>query len=193
MTVRLDALNQTFVTKEPLRIGYGGGPGSEFHGSIDDVRVYNRCLDPAEAAVVASDAPISQLVRRADAGRSGGRAGSARACFLEVASPDPICRVHERLVKRRRALVRFEESLPTVMVMQELPMLRENASTAARRIRQARAASGTRRASRLSPAARRGFERSPWPGPLDCRSPESARRPRRGEPGLGARSSASGW
>src|SRR5205085_4321371 len=39
LKVRLDALNQTFEVKEPLRIGSGGGGDGRFHGSIDDVRI----------------------------------------------------------------------------------------------------------------------------------------------------------
>ncbi|MBS0267203.1 MAG: DUF1549 domain-containing protein, partial [Planctomycetes bacterium] len=36
--VLLDFLNQTFATKEPLRIGGGNGPAARFHGEIDEVR-----------------------------------------------------------------------------------------------------------------------------------------------------------
>ena len=42
--VLLDQLNQTFQTKQPLRIGAGGGPANRFHGLISDVRVYDRAL-----------------------------------------------------------------------------------------------------------------------------------------------------
>ena len=44
-TVLLDELNQTFATKEPLRIGGGGGPAMRFRGLIDEVRVYAIAAD----------------------------------------------------------------------------------------------------------------------------------------------------
>ncbi|MBW3541657.1 MAG: DUF1549 domain-containing protein, partial [Planctomycetes bacterium] len=46
LIVRLDAINQSFSTAEPFRIGGGNGPGGRFHGRIDDVRIYGRDLTP---------------------------------------------------------------------------------------------------------------------------------------------------
>ena len=43
-----DFNNQGAAKREPLRIGAGGGPENRFHGRIDDVRIYNRALSPAE-------------------------------------------------------------------------------------------------------------------------------------------------
>ncbi len=41
-TVLLDELNQSFNTKQPFRIGAGGGPTTRFSGRIEDVRIYAR-------------------------------------------------------------------------------------------------------------------------------------------------------
>src|SRR5262249_38591170 len=49
LKVNLDDLNQSFDTKEPLRIGGGGGPANRFRGALADVCVWDRCLN-AEAA-----------------------------------------------------------------------------------------------------------------------------------------------
>src|SRR5262249_46448277 len=59
--VLLDELNQTFATKEPLRIGAGGGAEARFHGLIDDVRVYNRVLSREEAEALSVAEPLSVL------------------------------------------------------------------------------------------------------------------------------------
>src|SRR5439155_2469929 len=44
LKVLLDDLNQSFQTKEPLRIGAGNGPEKRFHGSIDEVRIHRTAL-----------------------------------------------------------------------------------------------------------------------------------------------------
>ena len=45
--------------------------------------------------------------------------------FLENQAPDPIRRAWRELVDLRKQKENFEDSLPTVMVMQEMPTLRE--------------------------------------------------------------------
>ena len=49
------------MKREPLRIGAGGGPENRFHGSIDDVRIYNRALSPAEAGMLADLTPVTAI------------------------------------------------------------------------------------------------------------------------------------
>ena len=61
LKVDLDVLNQDFHTKEPLRIGAGGGPANRFHGSIDGVRIYRAALTPAQAAVLATRDSITAI------------------------------------------------------------------------------------------------------------------------------------
>ena len=61
LTVHLDDVNQNFQSREPLRIGGGGGPANRFHGQIDDVRVYDVALSPQHAAVVATGESIAEI------------------------------------------------------------------------------------------------------------------------------------
>ena len=49
----LDELNQTFQTKEPLRIGSGGGKASRFDGQIDELRIYARAIRGPDARALA--------------------------------------------------------------------------------------------------------------------------------------------
>ncbi len=52
LRVLLDQLNQSFQTKQPLRIGAGGGPQDRFQGLVSDVRVYGRALSSDEIGIV---------------------------------------------------------------------------------------------------------------------------------------------
>ena len=61
MTVLLDELNQTFETKEPLRIGAGGGREARFHGAIDDVRSTTRAFGPEAIAILATPESITKI------------------------------------------------------------------------------------------------------------------------------------
>ncbi len=73
LAVHLDDVNQNFQSREPMRIGGGGGPANRFQGQIDDVRVYDVALSPQHAAVVATGESIAQI-----AGTPGGKEKRAR-------------------------------------------------------------------------------------------------------------------
>ena len=83
--VHLDELNQSFDTKEPLRIGGGGGPAGRFHGALDEVRIYDRVLDPHDVLILATPDPLASICavppqngpppRRPSCDRSSSRTG----------------------------------------------------------------------------------------------------------------------
>jgi len=125
LTVHLDGINQSFDTKEPLRIGAGGGPASRFRGLIDDVRVYNRDHSDVEAAIVAEPETISQIVGIPAAKRTPAQRQKLRAFFLAKHAPVEIRAAYQRLVTTRKTRDEFFASIPTVMVMQEMPTPRE--------------------------------------------------------------------
>src|SRR5439155_15094253 len=62
LTVLLDELNQSFATKEPLRIGGGGGPDARFRGLIDEVRVYSSAVSPEEAKILATPQSLADIL-----------------------------------------------------------------------------------------------------------------------------------
>src|SRR5215475_1240348 len=64
--------------REPLRIGAGGGPDNRFHGSIDEVRVYNRALSAAEIGIVAEATPVNEISAIAEGQRSPAQAAKIR-------------------------------------------------------------------------------------------------------------------
>ena len=61
LRVLLDELNQSFATKQPFRIGAGGGPANRFHGLVSDVRVYGRVLTEEDVSVVSTPESITEL------------------------------------------------------------------------------------------------------------------------------------
>ncbi len=118
--VILDELNQTFQSKEPLRIGTGG-PSGKFAGAIGEVRVYESCLSPDEVGLLAEPSSVERILASPAAERSPTQAGKLSAWFLANHASAEIREAYAtaaELVASRAALV---ESFPTAMVMIELP------------------------------------------------------------------------
>ncbi len=121
LKVLIDDLNQSFDTKEPLRIGSGYGPENRFRGLIDDVRVFRGALPPGDIAILADPAPVTAIARARPAKRSPASQAKLARYFLTQEAPEEVRQAYRAVVdlrKQRQALI---ESLPTVMVMQELP------------------------------------------------------------------------
>src|SRR5262249_38157292 len=66
----LEELNQALQTKEALRFGTGGGPESRFNGLLDDVRVYSRVVEPAEARILSAATTPWEIVTKPPSDRS---------------------------------------------------------------------------------------------------------------------------
>lgn len=125
LDVLLDDLNQSFETKQPLRIGGGGGGEGRFYGTLDDVRVYGRALDGDEVRIVATAETISDIAAMAPEHRPAGMTLKIRACFLAEAAPPAVQDAWKNLVDLRDERIALVESFPTTMVMQEMPEPRE--------------------------------------------------------------------
>ena len=125
LEVLLDELNQSFATKQPLRIGGGGGSEGRFHGAIDDVRIYHRALDGDEVQIVATVESISDIAAMAPEHRPSGLALKIRGCFLDRAAPAAIREAWRQRVELGRQRAAMIASFPTTMVMQEMPEPRE--------------------------------------------------------------------
>ena len=126
LEILLDDFNsQGAVKREPLRIGAGGGPENRFHGRIDDVRIYKRALSPAEAGILADLTPVTAIAAMADDKRTTAQADKIRDYFIENALPASIAEARARLTDAQAKRDAFYQSLPTVMVMEEMPAPRE--------------------------------------------------------------------
>src|SRR5438093_4392022 len=125
LKVNLDDLNQSFDTKEPLRIGGGNGPENRFHGAIGDVRIYHRVLAPEEAGVVATTDSITAITAIPSADRTAHQAAKIRRFFLERQAPAAIQQAHREMLALRQDREQLIESFPTTMVMVEMPKPRD--------------------------------------------------------------------
>jgi hypothetical protein len=125
LKINLDELNQTFQTKEPLRIGGGGGPEGRFHGSIRDVRIYNRVLSAEEVEVLATVEAITDIVALPPNKRSPQQVHKLRAYFLHSHAPPAVQQAHHQVIALRKEKERLVESFPTTMVMEEMATPRD--------------------------------------------------------------------
>jgi len=126
LEILLDDVNsQGAVKREPLRIGGGGGPDNRFRGSLDEVRIYDRALSPAEAAILADLTSINAIAALSEDKRTAAQADKIRDYFLEHALPASLAQARTRLAKAQTSRDSFYQSLPTVMVMEEMPAPRQ--------------------------------------------------------------------
>jgi hypothetical protein len=108
-----------------LRIGAGGGPANRFHGLVGDVRLYGRILSAEEIGIVATTESVTELAAIPAAKRTAHQAAKLRSCFLEEHAPAPFREVEKNAAALRGQRAKFVESLPTVMVMEEMATPRE--------------------------------------------------------------------
>jgi hypothetical protein len=127
LEIIVDDLNFRFpLRREPLRIGAGGGTDNRFKGSIDEVRVYDRALTPAEIAVLADSTPVTQIATIESGKRTATQASKIRDYYLENAAPQNIRQAWNQLLDATQRRDQFSEGLPTVMVMEEMATPRES-------------------------------------------------------------------
>jgi len=121
--VLVDELNQEFRSGEPWRIGGGGGKEFLFKGSIDDVRIYRRVLSDREAEMLALPQNLNQLA--ALPMRNAAQTEKLRLAFIEDHAEPAIREAWKNLQDAREKRDKYVASIPTVMVMEELPQPRD--------------------------------------------------------------------
>jgi hypothetical protein len=125
LRVLLDDLNQSFKTREPFRIGSLGGEDGRFQGFIDEVRVYVTALTAEEAELLANSDSIADIAAIPSERRSQQQRRKIETYFLERHASEGIQQARRELLALRRERDRFVESIPTTMVMEEMPKPRE--------------------------------------------------------------------
>jgi hypothetical protein len=123
--LHLDELNQSFDTKEPLRIGGGGGPAGRFHGALDEVRIYDHVLNPHDVLILATPDRLTSICAIPSAKRSAAQAAKLQSFFLESRAPAPLRESLASLRSVDEEIERFARTFPTVMVMEEMKPPRE--------------------------------------------------------------------
>lgn len=116
----LDELNQSFENKGPLRIGAGNGPEGRFHGLIDDLRIFDRVITSEEAQLLAQSSRLRDAAAAATTERSKIQSDALRYYFVRNAAPVPIRSAWQRQADAHEELARFQDELPSTMVMEDL-------------------------------------------------------------------------
>jgi len=109
----------------PLEIGARAGK-QKFRGAIDDLRFYRRILPPAEIAALGSALTLNQIAKIAAQDRTPPQSLLMRSYFLKQSAPKDVKAAYEKLAKAEAALGAFEETVPTTMVMEEMPVPRKS-------------------------------------------------------------------
>ncbi|MEQ1829875.1 MAG: DUF1553 domain-containing protein, partial [Pirellula sp.] len=118
--VNLDQINQTFASTEPLRIGAGNGPENRFVGKLDELAIFNRVLDPNVFESLACPDSIPAIASIPSDQRTKGQREKIATHFLERFAPSEYREAYTRRQRLRDERVQVWESLPSVMVMQEM-------------------------------------------------------------------------
>ncbi|MEO8371524.1 MAG: DUF1553 domain-containing protein [Candidatus Solibacter sp.] len=109
--------------KTPLRVGAGGG--LRFTGLLDDVVIYNRALDAAEAAALAVPQAYAELLAIPERDRTAAQAAKLSAWYLEHAAPAAAREARDGLATLRAERKEYFKKIPSVMVMADDPRARD--------------------------------------------------------------------
>jgi hypothetical protein len=118
--VLLAELNQPFTTKEPFRIGGGGGPSMRFLGCIDDVRVFSSVLTESEIKMLSTCENVADILSISWMKWTPPQTDKVFHYFLQHHSPEELRLKKQRYDDAFRALMDLDAKAPTVMVMEEM-------------------------------------------------------------------------
>jgi len=109
---------------DTLKVGAGGGPQFRFKGALDEVRLYSRALDADEIAILACADSLEKIAAIPAARRTRAQALKLHRTFLAQAAPEELKHAHHKLAGLKKQKLSFEDGLPTLMVMEEMPTAR---------------------------------------------------------------------
>ncbi|MCX6599687.1 MAG: DUF1553 domain-containing protein, partial [Acidobacteria bacterium] len=117
VNIILDAINQDFRAKAPLRLGGGGYLEAKFRGDLDELRIYGRAITDEEAAILATARTLGELARAAT--RSSAEMAKLRAAYLDTVANTVVRQAAKEAHQAQLNYAAYLESVPTVMVMEE--------------------------------------------------------------------------
>jgi Protein of unknown function (DUF1553)/Protein of unknown function (DUF1549)/Concanavalin A-like lectin/glucanases superfamily/Planctomycete cytochrome C len=103
-----------------LKIGAGGGPQFRFKGALDEVRLYNRLLAENEIAILACSDSLEKIAEINSTDRTRGQALKLQFAFVSQAAPEELKQTYRRLGDLKQEKLNYEETIPTLMVMEEM-------------------------------------------------------------------------
>ncbi|MBO0722024.1 MAG: DUF1553 domain-containing protein, partial [Blastocatellia bacterium] len=104
-----------------LKIGAGGGPRYRFKGSIDEVLLYDRVLEADEIAILACADSLEKIAALPLAKRTRIQALKLQRAFFSRAAPEELKQECRRSIDLKQQLRDYQDTIPTLMVMEELP------------------------------------------------------------------------
>lgn len=119
LKVNGNSIAEPFSVARPWRIGGAdGGNPRQFHGLIDEVRVYDTPLAPPQIAILASARSLGEIARNGQ--RTQAERDKLRGAFMTEAAAPAARRLWKRITALRLQRARIETAAPSVMVMHEL-------------------------------------------------------------------------
>ena len=111
----LDAINQDFRSKEPLRAGK----------SVGDIRIYGDVLTAAEMASEALPRTLGEIAHVSEKDRTEAESAKLQRAFQEIGPDEQLKAAWTTLRTRRASFDAYLRDVPTVMVMAEAPVRKE--------------------------------------------------------------------
>ena len=122
LTVTQSSLFNSYGNNQnAFRIGGGGGSAVRFKGKIDDVRIYRALPDAAQITVLSCSDSLDHIAKIPLEQRTTGQRLKIQNAFLTQAATPEAQQAQEKLAALKQEKAKLEASLPTVMIMQEMP------------------------------------------------------------------------
>jgi hypothetical protein len=113
-----------FAKNAKFRIG-GGVVGNNYKGQVDELRIYNRTLWEDEVALLAVPQQVKEIAAAKPKRRSDGALAKLQAYFLENDASEAHLVLADSLFDARLERLKYHDTLPTTMVMDELETPRD--------------------------------------------------------------------
>ncbi len=118
LTVIRDEMNQEIKSKEPLRIGRG--LGLNYEGEIRRLLVYDRALTAEQVEVAAVSRRLDEIAAISRRDRTGPEIHKLTWAYANAHGPQDVRDLTARLRNLEEERQAYVDSVPTVMVMQEM-------------------------------------------------------------------------
>ncbi|MEO6725044.1 MAG: DUF1553 domain-containing protein [Blastocatellia bacterium] len=111
-------------SKNTLKIGAGGGERFRFKGAIANVLLYSRAIVSDEIVALACADSLETIAAIPATRRTAAQALKLDRAFLSQGAPQELKQAHHKLTELKQQKQKFADDLPTLMVMQEMPLPR---------------------------------------------------------------------
>jgi hypothetical protein len=119
-----DSLTGGMCAGAPLEIG-NKELGKPYKGRLDDLRIYNRVLEPAEVEHIALQHPVRVILEGVTGKRTKEQDKQLREYFLTYDAPEQLLRTYKDLKALEKRKESLEEAIPNTMVMAEMEKPRD--------------------------------------------------------------------